>query len=118
MGANELWRMRRCAGDAGVEPGGVRLRAASTGHGVSARGGRGLRRHPGAGGPPRPADAAGRPGEAPSTSPRPTGPRSSRLYLYRILHLQTRFVTKLLIEKYGFPKKFVEGADKALNKKK
>lgn len=31
---------------------------------------------------------------------------------------QTRFVTKLLVEKYGLPKKFVEGADKALNKKK
>uniref|UniRef100_A0A2A4K3D8 SUI1 domain-containing protein n=1 Tax=Heliothis virescens TaxID=7102 RepID=A0A2A4K3D8_HELVI len=31
---------------------------------------------------------------------------------------QTYFVAKLLIEKYGLPKKFVEGADKALNKKK
>ncbi|KAJ0172837.1 hypothetical protein K1T71_011976 [Dendrolimus kikuchii] len=31
---------------------------------------------------------------------------------------QTHFVAKLLIEKYGLPKKFVEGADKALNKKK
>ncbi|XP_026331085.1 eukaryotic translation initiation factor 2D [Hyposmocoma kahamanoa] len=31
---------------------------------------------------------------------------------------QTRFVTKLLVEKYGLPKKYVEGADKALNKKK
>lgn len=31
---------------------------------------------------------------------------------------QTRFVVKLLVEKYGLPKKFVEGADKALNKKK
>lgn len=32
--------------------------------------------------------------------------------------LQTHFVAKLLIEKYGLPKKYVEGADKALNKKK
>ncbi|KAJ8720484.1 hypothetical protein PYW08_005949 [Mythimna loreyi] len=31
---------------------------------------------------------------------------------------QTYFIAKLLIEKYGLPKKFVEGADKALNKKK
>ncbi|KAL0829507.1 hypothetical protein ABMA28_003027 [Loxostege sticticalis] len=31
---------------------------------------------------------------------------------------QTYFVAKLLIEKYGLPKKFVEGADKALKKKK
>ncbi|KAG6460942.1 eukaryotic translation initiation factor 2D [Manduca sexta] len=31
---------------------------------------------------------------------------------------QTHFVAKLLIEKYGLPKKFVEGADKALKKKK
>ncbi|CAH2230664.1 jg4216 [Pararge aegeria aegeria] len=31
---------------------------------------------------------------------------------------QTHLVAKLLIEKYGLPKKFVEGADKALNKKK
>nr|XP_026498287.1 eukaryotic translation initiation factor 2D [Vanessa tameamea] len=31
---------------------------------------------------------------------------------------QTHFVAKLLIEEYGLPKKFVEGADKALNKKK
>ncbi|XP_072945272.1 eukaryotic translation initiation factor 2D [Epargyreus clarus] len=31
---------------------------------------------------------------------------------------QTHFVAKLLIEKYGLPKKYVEGADKALNKKK
>ncbi|XP_028036940.1 eukaryotic translation initiation factor 2D isoform X1 [Bombyx mandarina] len=31
---------------------------------------------------------------------------------------QTHFVAKLLIEKYGLPKKFVEGADKALNRKK
>ncbi|XP_050672901.1 eukaryotic translation initiation factor 2D isoform X1 [Leptidea sinapis] len=31
---------------------------------------------------------------------------------------QTHFMAKLLIEKYGLPKKFVEGADKALNKKK
>ncbi|XP_050355542.1 eukaryotic translation initiation factor 2D [Nymphalis io] len=31
---------------------------------------------------------------------------------------QTHFVAKLLIEEYGMPKKFVEGADKALNKKK
>lgn len=31
---------------------------------------------------------------------------------------QTHFIAKLLIEKYGLPKKFVDGADKALNKKK
>ncbi|CAH2088188.1 unnamed protein product [Euphydryas editha] len=31
---------------------------------------------------------------------------------------QTHFVAKLLIEEYGLPKKFLEGADKALNKKK
>ncbi|XP_049878808.1 eukaryotic translation initiation factor 2D [Pectinophora gossypiella] len=31
---------------------------------------------------------------------------------------QTHFVAKLLIEKYGLPKKYVDGADKALNKKK
>ncbi|KPJ01359.1 Eukaryotic translation initiation factor 2D [Papilio xuthus] len=31
---------------------------------------------------------------------------------------QTHFVAKLLIEKYGLPKKYLEGADKALNKKK
>ncbi|KAJ2945073.1 hypothetical protein O0L34_g9128 [Tuta absoluta] len=31
---------------------------------------------------------------------------------------QTHFVAKLLVEKYGLPKKFVDGADKALNKKK
>ncbi|CAG9571463.1 unnamed protein product [Danaus chrysippus] len=31
---------------------------------------------------------------------------------------QTHFVAKMLIEKYGLPKKFLEGADKALNKKK
>ncbi|XP_041969750.1 eukaryotic translation initiation factor 2D [Aricia agestis] len=31
---------------------------------------------------------------------------------------QTHFIAKLLIEKYGLPKKFLEGADKALNKKK
>ncbi|XP_026751619.2 eukaryotic translation initiation factor 2D [Galleria mellonella] len=31
---------------------------------------------------------------------------------------QTHYVAKLLIEKYGLPKKFVEGADKALKKKK
>ncbi|CAB3242161.1 unnamed protein product [Arctia plantaginis] len=31
---------------------------------------------------------------------------------------QSHFVAKLLIEKYGLPKKYVEGADKALNKKK
>ncbi|XP_059050220.1 eukaryotic translation initiation factor 2D [Achroia grisella] len=31
---------------------------------------------------------------------------------------QTYYVAKLLIEKYGLPKKFVEGADKALKKKK
>ncbi|XP_075981975.1 eukaryotic translation initiation factor 2D [Anticarsia gemmatalis] len=31
---------------------------------------------------------------------------------------QTYFVAKLLIEKYGLPKKYVEGADKALKKKK
>ncbi|XP_023939093.2 eukaryotic translation initiation factor 2D [Bicyclus anynana] len=31
---------------------------------------------------------------------------------------QTHLVAKLLIEKYGLPKKFVDGADKALNKKK
>ncbi|XP_048481414.1 eukaryotic translation initiation factor 2D [Plutella xylostella] len=30
---------------------------------------------------------------------------------------QTYFIAKLLIEKYGLPKKFVEGADKALKKK-
>ncbi|KAL4710156.1 hypothetical protein ACJJTC_006453 [Scirpophaga incertulas] len=31
---------------------------------------------------------------------------------------QTRFVARILIEKYGLPKKYVEGADKALKKKK
>lgn len=31
---------------------------------------------------------------------------------------QTHYVAKLLIEKYELPKKFVEGADKALKKKK
>ncbi|XP_068623116.1 eukaryotic translation initiation factor 2D [Battus philenor] len=31
---------------------------------------------------------------------------------------QTHFIAKLLIEKYGLPKKYLEGADKALNKKK
>lgn len=31
---------------------------------------------------------------------------------------QTHFIAKLLIERYGLPKKYVEGADKALNKKK
>ncbi|KAI8441202.1 hypothetical protein MSG28_009428 [Choristoneura fumiferana] len=31
---------------------------------------------------------------------------------------QTYFVARLLVEKYGLPKKFVEGADKALKKKK
>lgn len=57
------------AGDAGVEPGGVRLRAAGAEHDVPARGGCGLRRHPRAGRPPRPADAAGGPGEALSATP-------------------------------------------------
>lgn len=33
-------------------------------------------------------------------------------------HPQTYFIAKLLVEKYGLPKKFVEGADKALKKKK
>ncbi|XP_045539513.1 eukaryotic translation initiation factor 2D [Papilio machaon] len=31
---------------------------------------------------------------------------------------QTHFIAKLLIEKYNLPKKYLEGADKALNKKK
>ncbi|CAH4033678.1 unnamed protein product [Pieris brassicae] len=31
---------------------------------------------------------------------------------------QTHFMAKLLIEKYGLPKKYLDGADKALNKKK
>ncbi|CAH0397234.1 unnamed protein product [Chilo suppressalis] len=31
---------------------------------------------------------------------------------------QTHFIAKLLIEKYGLPKKYVDGADKALKKKK
>ncbi|CAK1542786.1 unnamed protein product [Leptosia nina] len=31
---------------------------------------------------------------------------------------QTHFIAKLLIEKYGLPKKYLDGADKALNKKK
>ncbi|CAG9782342.1 unnamed protein product [Diatraea saccharalis] len=31
---------------------------------------------------------------------------------------QTHFIAKLLIEKYGLPKKYLEGADKALKKKK
>lgn len=56
------------AGDAGVEPGSLRLRAAVAEHGVPACGGRGLRRHQGTRGPPRPAYAAGGPGEALSTT--------------------------------------------------
>lgn len=77
--------MRRfTAGDPGVEPGGVRLRAAGAEHSVPARGRRGLRRHPGAGGPPRPTDAAGGPGEALSATSEGLSP--SRLYLYLLFH--------------------------------